>query len=98
MIDLRPDHLALVQSILAAHVPQAEVRVYGSRVTGTAREYSDLDLVIVGRGKIDRKTLNRLDETFADSDLPFRVEVLDWQRISDPFRQEIEEAYEVIQE
>ena len=41
---------------------------------------------------------DHLEEAFADSDLPFRVEVLDWQRISDPFRQVIEEAYEVIQE
>ena len=54
MIDLQPDHLALIQTILAQHVPQAEVRAFGSRVTGAARNYSDLDLVVC-RQKIDRK-------------------------------------------
>jgi predicted nucleotidyltransferase len=98
MIDLQPDHLALIQTILAQHVPHAEVRAFGSRVTGTARDYSDLDLVVLGREKIDRKTLHRLEEAFAESDLPFRVDVLDWHRISDSFRQVIEEAYGVIQE
>ncbi len=98
MIDLQSDHLALIQTILAQHVPHAEVRTFGSRVTGTARDYSDLDLVVVGREKIDRKTLHRLEEAFAESDLPFRVDVLDWHRISDSFRQVIEETYGVIQE
>jgi len=98
MIDLQPDHLALIQTILAQHVPHAEVRAFGSRITGTARDYSDLDLVVVGREKIDRKILHRLEEAFVESDLPFRVDVLDWHRISDSFRQVIGEAYGVIQE
>ncbi len=96
MIDLQPDHLALVQTILAQHLPQAEVRVFGSRVRDTARPYSDLDLVVVGQAKINRKTLHRLQEAFADSDLPCRVDVLDWHRISDSFKQVIEEKYEVL--
>ena len=98
MIDLHPGHLALVQTILAKYLPQAEVRAFGSRVRGIARTYSDLDLVVVGPTKIDRKTLNCLEEAFAASDLPFRIEVLDWCRISDSFKQVIEEKYEVIQE
>jgi predicted nucleotidyltransferase len=90
MIDLQPDHLA-------QHVPHTEVRAFGSRVTGTARDYSDLGLM-VGREKINRKTLHRLEEAFVESDLPFRVDVLDWHRISDSFRQVIGEAYGVIQD
>ncbi len=97
MIDLRLDQLDIVKSILAAHVPDTEVRVFGSRVTWTAKDYSDLDLVIVGQEKINRKTLYGLAEAFEESALPFRVDVLDWHRISEAFRQVIEEAYEVIQ-
>jgi hypothetical protein len=61
-------------------------------------DYSDLDLVVVGREKTNRKTLHCLEEAFAESDLPFRVDVLDWHRISDSFRQVIGETYGVIQE
>jgi predicted nucleotidyltransferase len=98
MIDLRPDHLEIVKSVLAAHVPEAEVRAFGSRVTSTAVDYSDLDLVIVGDRKIDRQTLYRLEEAFEESDLPFRVDVLDWHRISESFRKVIGAGYEVVQE
>ena len=97
MIDLKTRHLELVKSILATHVPNVEVRAFGSRVAGGARDYSDLDLVIVDKDKINRKTLFRLEDAFADSDLPFRVDVLDWHRISESFRKIIEPAYEVIQ-
>jgi len=78
-------------------MPKVEIRAFGSRVTGNARGYSDLDLVIVSQEKINRKSLYRLEEAFEESDLPFRVDVLDWRRISESFRKVIEQAYEVIQ-
>jgi uncharacterized protein len=97
MIDLRENYLQIVKSILAGHVPGQEVRIFGSRVTGEARDYSDLDLVIMGQQKIDRRTLYDLAEAFEESDLPMRVDVLDWQRISETFRGVIEQAYVVLQ-
>lgn len=48
MIDLTPKSLETIQRILAEHVPQCEVRAFGSRVKWTATDYSDLDLAIVG--------------------------------------------------
>ena len=74
-IDLNPNHLATVQRILAEQVPDCEVRAYGSRATWTAKDYSDLDLAIVGTGPLDRITLGRLKEAFEESDLPMRVDV-----------------------
>ena len=47
MIDLNPHHLGTVKRILAEHVPDCEVRAFGSRATWTAWEYSDLDLAVV---------------------------------------------------
>ena len=52
MIDLNPNHLATVQRILAEHVPECEVRAFGSRATWTAKDYSDIDLAIVGEGAV----------------------------------------------
>ena len=45
-LHLAPQHLGQLQTLLAAHVPAAEVWAYGSRVTGGAHEGSDLDLVL----------------------------------------------------
>jgi len=96
MIDLLPPHRKLIQHILHTHVPACEVRVFGSRVTGTAKKYSDIDLVIVGSEKISPTTLSLLKEAFQESDLPFRVDVLDWHSISQEFQKVINLRYEVL--
>ena len=97
MIDLSPNHLKTVQQILAEHVPACEVRAFGSRVTQSAKKYSDLDLAIVGATALDRNTLARLKEAFEDSDLPIQVDVLDWQEISQSFRETVAKDYAVLQ-
>ncbi|MHB1099339.1 MAG: nucleotidyltransferase domain-containing protein, partial [Burkholderiales bacterium] len=47
LIDIRPDHWAIVRGILQKHVPQYEVWAFGSRAKWTAKEYSDLDLAVI---------------------------------------------------
>ena len=97
MIDLSPNHLKTVKRILAEHVPACEVRAFGSRVTRCARVYSDLDLAVVGVTALDRSTLARLKEAFEESDLPIQVDVLDWQEISQSFRETVARDYAVLQ-
>ena len=97
MIDASPDQIEKVRRILARHVPDCEVRAFGSRVTWTAKDYSDLDLTVVGKQKLPPDTLRLLKEALEESDLPFRVDVLDWHAISDAFRKVIEQRYEVVQ-
>ena len=97
MIDLNPNHLQTVKRLLAGHVPECEVRAFGSRVTWTAKDYSDLDLAVVGEQSLDPDVLRRLKEAFEESELPFRVDVLDWHAISASFRKVIEGQIEVVQ-
>ncbi len=97
-IDLNPNHLAIVLGILAEHVPECEVRAFGSRASWTSRDYSDLDLAIVGEGELHWRTLARLKEAFEESRLPMRVDVLDWHSISQSFREVIEGEFVVVQE
>lgn len=96
MIDLAPDHLAIVERILAEIVPESEVRAYGSRVTWTAQDYSDLDLAVVSDGPLDWKTGARLTEAFEESTLPIRVDVHDWHSLSTRFQDEINRDYVVV--
>ena len=85
-VDLRPDHWAIVRSALRRHVPDREVLAFGSRATWTAKEYSDLDLAVIGEEPLSLRTASALDEALGDSDLPFKVDVVDWARIDDAFR------------
>jgi predicted nucleotidyltransferase len=86
-----------VKAILQKHLAGIEVRAFGSRVRGTAKEWSDLDLAVVSGEKLEPELLGALKIDFAESDLPFRVDILDWHDISPEFRVLIEEKYEVLQ-
>jgi uncharacterized protein len=77
MLDLIPDQLALIRGLLARHVPDRQVRAFGSRVKGRARRWSDLDLVAMGREALPDLALAHLPADLEDSDLPFRVDLLE---------------------
>lgn len=89
--------LFAVKRILAEVVPGAEVRAFGPRVDGTARKYSDLDLALVSTDAFEHRRIETLKDSFSVSDLPFQVDVLDWQQISPEFRKVIGASYEVVQ-
>ena len=98
MIDLNPKHLETIQHILTVYIPGCEVRAFGSRVKWTAKDYSDLDLAVVGSKPLSFRQLRQLAEAFEESYLPIRVDVVDWWALTDGFRKVILEKYEVIQE
>jgi len=91
MIKITPEQLKVVTEILSKHVPGSEVRAFGSRVNGTPKPYSDLDLAIIAGKELDIASLGALREAFAESDLPFRVDIIDWHSTSPQFKK-IEEA------
>jgi len=89
-LDVEERHLRMLLDILAEHAPDADVMAFGSRALGKAKPYSDLDLAVRCTGKMDIGKLARLEEAFQESDVPFRVDVVDWYRISDAFRAVVE--------
>lgn len=86
MIHIDKKHYAIVTSILK----QSPVSFYafGSRVRGTHKKFSDLDLCY--KGEIPSSILNKIEEDFAESDLPFKVDIVDFNRCSEEFRNLIE--------
>lgn len=88
-LDLDPKHLVLVQQIMSKHIPGHEVVVFGSRANGTARKYSDLDLAIFASSPLSIDLLLDITEEFGESDLPFKVDVVDGTRIDESFRRKI---------
>jgi type I restriction enzyme S subunit len=97
-IDINPRDLETVRSILSRHVPDREVRAFGSRVTWTAKEFSDLDLSVMGEVPLPRSILAELEEDFRESNLPFKVDVVDWATTKENFRRIIEKENVVVQE
>ena len=91
-VDIRPDHLAIVQDILRAHLPAGfKVWVLGSRANWTTKDSSDLDLAVEGAAELDHKSMSRLEMAFEESDLPYTVDVVDLKAVSSDFRQIVED-------
>jgi len=97
-MNLGDREMAIVRHILGAMVPEYEVWVFGSRIHGRfLKKFSDIDLVIIADAPVDSGRLSELKEAFSESDLPYRVDVVDFASASRTFRSIIQQEYEVIQ-
>lgn len=96
-LDLQPRHLEMVRKILQERIPGKTVWAFGSRAKGTAKPYSDLDLTVITDEPLDLNVLGALKEDFSESDLPFRVDVVDWATTKPIFRAIIERDKRVVQ-
>ena len=85
-IDIHPDHWEIVRRILQTHVPQAVVWVFGSRATGNAKAFSDLDIAIITTQPLPLDVSASLSDDFSESDLPYKVDVVDWATTNASFR------------
>ena len=90
VIDISAEHRQIVCAILQKHVPDREVWVFGSRVRGSAKPYSDLDLAVIGDEPLDLGVAADLADAFDESALPFKVDVVDWASTAPAFRSVIE--------
>lgn len=98
MIDLQGDYLVIVENILKQFLPDYTVWAFGSRVAGTARKYSDLDLAVISDVPLDFGLMGMVRDAFSESDLPIKVDVVDWADLSGEFREIIKRNYIIIQQ
>lgn len=90
-IDISPEQLAIVQGILCDHLPKGTLAwAFGSRVTWTAKPFSDLDIALEGAAPLAADVLIDLEEAFDSSDLPWKVDVIDLNTVSPEFRAIVE--------
>jgi uncharacterized protein len=85
---LGDDHRGELRRVLARSLP-AGVNVYafGSRVhRRNLKPYSDLDLCLLGDQPVSAAVLAKLDADLEDSQLPFKVDIVDWAALSSEFR------------
>lgn len=70
---------------LRRRVHDRQFRVIGSRVTGRAKRFSDLDLVIMGDVALPLRVCGELRDDLDESNLPFTVDLVEWATASDEF-------------
>lgn len=97
-LDISENQWKIVRDILRRIVPARQVWAFGSRATHKAKTFSDLDLVVIGEQPLPIEESAALADEFSQSDLPWKVDVVDWATTSAPFRQVIERDKVVVQD
>ena len=63
-----------------------KVFIFGSRATGKAKKFSDYDIGILGKKPVPGEKMALTEEAFEESDLPFKIEVVDFSLVSSKFQ------------
>ena len=82
----------MLKDILNSYCPDADIWAYGSRVHGDAHSGSDLDLVVKD---FHSKTANlfKLKELLSESNIPFIVDIHEFDKLPKSFQDEILKNY-----
>lgn len=84
-VNLKPDQLKFIKDALK---PYSKTVIYGSRVKGINREYSDLDVCL--KDLVSAYEYELLVEKFENSDLPFKIDLSEYSKLSDKFKKIID--------
>lgn len=88
MSSLSEKHLQQIESIVRQHLHsyRCQVYIFGSRATGKAGRFSDVDIGIEADGPISDAVLARLETAFEESDLPFQVDLVNIEQTESKFK------------
>lgn len=84
-INLTDKELSIVANILK---DRSDAVIFGSRIKGTSKRFSDLDICL--KDPIKDYEYELLKEAFENSDLPFKVDLVDYRRVDDSFKKIID--------
>ncbi len=97
-MQLELKHKDIVVQILKKNLPEhALVWVFGSRANRNPKKFSDLDLAIDCGRSLSNHVMIDLKEDFDASDLPYKVDLVDWYGVDVVFQKIIDKdrAYKI---
>ena len=90
MIDLEKKYLDFVKQTIASYLKDYKLYIFGSRTKNKAKEYSDIDLAIDST-ELTPKIKSKIEAFFEDSTLPYEVDIIDLNNVTESFKQLIKE-------
>lgn len=82
---LEKKYIDLIKDILEKYLANkldATVFLFGSRSTGKQKEFSDIDLTLKMSGEDTEKIISNIKSEFEDSDLPYKVDLVNWDELA----------------
>jgi len=89
-------HLQFLLAQLKLYIPSVTVWAFGSRVKGSHHPASDLDLAVLCDKETAQKILPKLNDVLVESDLPFKVQLLDFNRLLPNMQENIKNKFVVL--
>ena len=84
-LDVTEKEFSIIKKILEQY---SDALIFGSRIKGTSKKFSDLDICIKRNIKDYEHEL--LKEAFEKSDLPFKVDIILYHQVTDAFKEIID--------
>src|SRR5688572_15561367 len=88
------DERDFVVTSIRSLLPDARIIAFGSRISGGAKKYSDLDVAIDTKDPNVLTRLAQLNERFAESNLLYKIDLSLWSAMDEEFRKRVGEAGE----
>lgn len=88
-LHLEPRHLSILENIIQKY--DYSLFAFGSRVKGNNKKLSDIDLFYFE--EIPNNIIIKLEDEFDESDLPFKVDLIDYHRCDDDFQKVMLQNY-----
>ena len=92
MLNVKDEYLKELKDIFTKYCPKAEIWAYGSRVKNDCHSGSDLDLVVKSFNE-DNKFVYELKDLLNNSDIPFLIDIQDFEKLPKSFQDEIKKEY-----
>ncbi len=93
-ITVEPRYLKILNSIFSKHISNKLIWAFGSRVKGNSTKRSDLDCVVFDATDVE---ISNAKEAFDESNIPFILQLLIWEKIPDDFKKNIKQRYFILQ-
>ncbi|MDR3179626.1 MAG: nucleotidyltransferase domain-containing protein [Holosporaceae bacterium] len=84
--------LEIIKDVLQPYSQEYNFFMYGSRVNGNFSKNSDLDILIKGQTEASWDVIEKIQEKFDESDLPFIVHFADSYNLDENFYKSIKNS------
>ncbi len=92
MLSLKRKYYDILVNIFNSYCPKAQIWAYGGRVKNSSHSGSDLDLTIKSFNE-SGKYLYELKELLNNSDIPFLIDINEFEKLSQSMQDEISKNY-----
>ncbi|HBS47750.1 TPA: nucleotidyltransferase domain-containing protein [Candidatus Dependentiae bacterium] len=78
-----------IVKIIEKHCPACKIYLFGSQAKGKFKQTSDIDIALEDKNKIEKITISKIKDDLDESNIPFLIDLIDLNEISNEFKNNI---------